>query len=164
MEDETDFFHKNEYSWNKEVNIVYIESPAGVGYSLCGKKEECYYNDYNSSTDNLIAVKNFFVKFPEFANHDLYISGESYAGIYVPYLSWNIYNWNMDPSKTFKFNLKGYLVGNPVTDWEWDGDPAWIKMAYYFNIYGMEFKKNIDLNKCDFRYYDGIDPSVVPSP
>lgn len=36
MDDETDFFHKNEYSWNNEANIVYIESPAGVGYSICG--------------------------------------------------------------------------------------------------------------------------------
>ena len=38
--------------------------------------------------DNLIAVLAWFEKFPEFKGNDLYISGESYAGIYVPYLSW----------------------------------------------------------------------------
>ena len=37
MEDETKTFHENEYSWNKETNIVYIESPAGVGFSVCEK-------------------------------------------------------------------------------------------------------------------------------
>lgn len=28
-------FRKNEFSWNKEANILYIEQPAGVGYSYC---------------------------------------------------------------------------------------------------------------------------------
>ena len=97
MEDETAHFHENPYSWNNESNILYIESPAGVGYSICGDKKECNFDDYNSGEDNLIALKNFFWKFPEFLYHDLYISGESYAGIYVPHLAWQIYNWNMNP-------------------------------------------------------------------
>jgi carboxypeptidase C (cathepsin A) len=38
----------------------------------------------------LTAVLAFFAKFPEFGANDLWISGESYAGIYVPYLSYYI--------------------------------------------------------------------------
>jgi serine carboxypeptidase-like clade 2 len=49
MEDETNFFHKNNYTWNLEANIVYLESPAGVGFSVCNDTKECKFNDYTSS-------------------------------------------------------------------------------------------------------------------
>ena len=45
-------------------------------------------NDTQQSEDLYIALLSFFDKFPELKSHDLYISGESYGGIYVPYLSW----------------------------------------------------------------------------
>jgi len=94
MEEETDFFVKNEYSWNKEVNMLYIESPAGVGFSYCDDMKLCKFDDESSSLDNLDALISFFQKFPEYRSHDLYISGESYAGVYVPYLAWRIDTYN----------------------------------------------------------------------
>jgi carboxypeptidase C (cathepsin A) len=36
----------------------------------------------------MIALLAWFEKFPERLPNDLYVSGESYGGIYVPYLSW----------------------------------------------------------------------------
>jgi len=96
LEDGATKFHKNDYSWNKEVNMLYIESPAGVGFSYCDRKEICSFDDETSSQDNLDALLSFFEKFPEYRTHDLYISGESYAGVYVPYLAWRIDNFNQD--------------------------------------------------------------------
>jgi carboxypeptidase C (cathepsin A) len=58
----------------------------GVGFSTC-EGTECVFDDNNSAQDNLVAILNWFKLFPEFQGHDLYISGESYAGIYVPYVS-----------------------------------------------------------------------------
>ena len=131
IEDGETKFHKNDYSWNKETNMLYIESPAGVGYSFCDKKELCTFNDETSSQDNVDALLSFFEKFPEYRAHDLFISGESYAGVYVPYLAWRIDNFNQDAAakKTFQFNLKGFLVGNGVTNWKWDGDQSYVEMA-----------------------------------
>jgi cathepsin A (carboxypeptidase C) len=88
IDDGTDFWRENEYSWNKQANVIYLESPAGVGYSVCSTLKECTSNDDKSAADNLVAVLAWFEKFPEYKQHDFYISGESYAGIYVPYLTW----------------------------------------------------------------------------
>jgi serine carboxypeptidase-like clade 2 len=66
MDDQTDFFFKNPDSWNREANIVYLESPAGVGFSYCENATESSFNDDTSADDNLIAAYNWFMKFPEY--------------------------------------------------------------------------------------------------
>jgi len=45
-------------------------------------------NDMVQSQDALAALHEWYVKFPEFADNKLFVSGESYAGVYVPYLAW----------------------------------------------------------------------------
>lgn len=66
MEDNTTEFVKNHYSWNKEASVIYIDSPAGVGFSICPNPDECRFDDSNTGKDNLIALLNLFnMKFPE---------------------------------------------------------------------------------------------------
>ena len=49
--------------------------------------------------------------------NDLYLTGESYAGIYVPYLANEIIKHNKLPSsKETIIKLKGIMVGNACTD------------------------------------------------
>jgi serine carboxypeptidase-like clade 1 len=40
------------------------------------------------SQDAINALRDWFVKFPEYLTNKLFVSGESYGGIYVPYLAW----------------------------------------------------------------------------
>ncbi len=54
---------ENKYSWHKLSNLLFIESPAGVGYSV-NTDPNYYHNDAKTATDNLNAVLNFFEKFP----------------------------------------------------------------------------------------------------
>jgi serine carboxypeptidase-like clade 2 len=86
LNDDDTIFRKNDYSWNNEANMMWIESPAGVGYSVCGDKTECKFTDDNTADDNLAVVLALLQKFPGIMNNDLYIAGESYAGIYIPQL------------------------------------------------------------------------------
>lgn len=78
----------NPEPWNKRANVLYIESPAGVGYSHGANEEDRRHNDLTTSEDAFAALQDFFAGFSEFLPNSLYISGESYGGIYVPYLSW----------------------------------------------------------------------------
>jgi len=57
--------------------------------------------------------------------------------------------------------LKGFMVGNGVTNWKWDGDQSYVEMALYHGLYGLEFKKQIDDNQCNFFYEDST-PSDSP--
>ena len=49
----------NEYAWNKNAHIIYLESPAGVGFSQ-GKPESLETNDTMVAKDNYQALVKFF--------------------------------------------------------------------------------------------------------
>jgi serine carboxypeptidase-like clade 2 len=83
----------NPWPWNKETNMLYIEQPAGVGYSTCDNSsapQDCNHTDLSSSEDNLQVLLGWFERFSDtpYKRNQVFIAGESYAGVYVPYLSW----------------------------------------------------------------------------
>lgn len=134
---------KNEYSWNKVANMIYIESPAGVGYSYSDTAKPSY-TDETAADDNYLTVKALFDKFPEFKDHDLYISGESYAGVYVPFLAHRIAVDNVGDNS---LKLKGIIIGNGVTDLEYDSDGLW-GAAFWHGIIDKKLEEKLRDNYC----------------
>ncbi|XP_050224356.1 serine carboxypeptidase-like 45 [Mercurialis annua] len=109
---------KNQYSWNREANIMYLETPIGVGFSYSTDTSSYgTVNDKITARDNLVFLQRWFVKFPQYRNRSLYITGESYAGHYVPQLAELMLEFN---KKQKLFNLKGVAVGNPVLEFATD--------------------------------------------
>ena len=99
-----------EFRWSQFANMLWFENPVGVGFSYSTTHD---YNvgDEASAADNLLALKSFFVKFPEMASRDLYFAGESYAGIYIPMLAQRVLQ--AQDAKTWTGGvLKGIAVGN----------------------------------------------------
>ncbi len=82
------FFQENPHPWNVRANVLFLESPAGVGWSVAGTDADLDTNDMVQSQDAINALRTWYTKFPEFLPNELFISGESYGGIYVPYLAW----------------------------------------------------------------------------
>lgn len=118
----------NNYSWNQEANLLFVESPAGVGFSYSNTSSDYIVGDNITAADSYTFLQNWFNRFPEYRGHDFYIAGESYAGKYVPELAEVIYERNDDASNTH-INFKGFMVGNPEThdghDLEGFADYAW---------------------------------------
>lgn len=101
-------------------------------------------------------------KFTALQNNDLYISGESYAGIYVPQLMLRLDKYINETKPLGKWvpNLKGMLVGNGVTNWKYDCTPAYFHMAYYHGLISDDLFNNVNAN-CDFAYVDAPNPPVL---
>ncbi|KAI3790384.1 hypothetical protein L2E82_03380 [Cichorium intybus] len=110
----------NKYSWNKEANILFLESPAGVGFSYTNTSSDLRDSgDKRTARDALVFLKRWMSRFPQYKQRDFYISGESYAGHYVPQLAKKIHNYNKKLPNPF-INLKGFIVGNAVTNNKYD--------------------------------------------
>jgi len=139
----------NPYSWNKVANIIYLEMPAGVGYSYFTDKDDVNNNDLLSAKENLEALLEFFKRFTNFKVNDFYIGGESYAGIYVPTLAKYVTDYNNNAPAADLINLKGIFVGNGVTDWREDSE-AIFDFAFTHALYSIETReKYISLCKND---------------
>ncbi|KAI3771914.1 hypothetical protein L6452_03086 [Arctium lappa] len=106
----------NPYSWNNVANLLFLDSPVGVGYSYSNTSSDIFSNgDKRTAADSLEFLLNWFERFPEYKGRDFYITGESYAGHYVPQLSQAIVRHNKAIAES-PINLKGYMVGNALID------------------------------------------------
>ncbi|CAL1358732.1 unnamed protein product [Linum trigynum] len=114
----------NKYSWNREANILFLESPAGVGFSYTNTSSNLKDSgDARTAQDALVFLLRWMSRFPQYKHREFYISGESYAGHYVPQLAKKIHDYNKAHYSNKKpiINLKGIMVGNAVTDNYYDG-------------------------------------------
>ncbi|XP_005085045.1 lysosomal protective protein [Mesocricetus auratus] len=147
----------NPYSWNLIANMLYIESPAGVGFSYSDDKTYVT-NDTEVAQNNYEALKDFFRLFPEYKDNKLFLTGESYAGIYIPTLAVLVMQ---DPS----MNLQGLAVGNGLSSYE-QNDNSLVYFAYYHGLLGNRLWTLLQThccsqNKCNF--YDNKDPECINS-
>lgn len=71
----------NQHTWAKATTMLYVEHPWGTGFSY-GLPEPA--TELEASGDLYAFVQNFFKVFDHLADRELFIFGESYAGMFVP--------------------------------------------------------------------------------
>jgi serine carboxypeptidase-like clade 2 len=90
------------------ANVLFLESPAGVGYSYSNTTADYSSSgDSRTAEDTYVFLANWMERFPEYKGREFYITGESYAGHYVPQLAHAILRHG-SPA----INLKGIMVHN----------------------------------------------------
>ncbi|VDK44978.1 unnamed protein product [Anisakis simplex] len=162
--------YENIFAWNKHANLLFIESPIGTGFSYDTKDMLSYTTGDNKTADqNYHALKDFFSRVqPQYKNHDFFISGESYAGIYVPTLAQRIIHGINDGSFPNK-HFKGMAVGNGYMNVR-DLTNSLMFIYYYHGMIGVKEWNHIkevccphepDAEKCNFyehMYYNLTGP------
>ena len=153
MEESDKIPQDNPYAWTKNASVVFLETPVGVGYNQF--KGSFAYDDENVSYENLKAVQEFFLGFPELINKRIYLTGESYAGIYIPYLALRMVEFNEDSEtpEHLKINLEGFLIGNGVTNYTYDKIPALVDMVYGMGIIDIDLHERFQATECNFAMF-----------
>ncbi|KAI2814181.1 hypothetical protein CBS63078_7389 [Aspergillus niger] len=101
----------NEYSWVNLTNMLWVDQPVGTGFSVgnvtATNEEEIAadFLDFFEKFEDLYGIKNFRI----------FMTGESYAGRYVPYIS----SAMLDKNDTTRFNLSGALLYDACIG-QWD--------------------------------------------
>ncbi|XP_074360807.1 serine carboxypeptidase 1-like [Apium graveolens] len=108
---------QNKYAWNNEANMLFLESPAGVGFSYSNTTSDYVTGDTKTAEDAYTFLINWLARFPEYQTRDFFITGESYAGHYIPQLAQLILQNNKITNQTI-INLKGIAIGNAYIDEE----------------------------------------------
>ncbi|XP_072951470.1 serine carboxypeptidase-like 7 isoform X1 [Typha angustifolia] len=109
------------HSWTKVANIIFLDSPVGTGFSFSASPEGYIVGDISSSTQVHHFIIKWFIDHPQFLSNPFYVAGDSYAGKVVPLITHDI-SQGIEYGKQPILNLKGYLVGNPVTGDKFDKD------------------------------------------
>ncbi|XP_014372276.2 venom serine carboxypeptidase [Papilio machaon] len=107
-------FERRKYNWALSHHVIYIDNPVGTGFSFT-KDPKGYCNNETQVGEQLYStITQFFQLFPELQENKFFITGESYAGKYVPTFAYTIHKKN--PTAKTKINLKAIAIGNGLSD------------------------------------------------
>lgn len=127
---------KNDYSWNSNANLLYIDQPLGTGFSSVNKKHPVMTEE-TVSKDIYEFLTQFIEIFPEFKGRDFYIFGESYAGHYVPHAANYVFN-----QRNKDLPLKGAAIGNGLLN-PWVQNEAYVEYSMINRL--ITFDQYLDL-------------------
>ncbi|KAI0079396.1 alpha/beta-hydrolase [Panus rudis PR-1116 ss-1] len=94
----------NNFSWSNLADYVWIDQPVGTGFSTVQDgafvpDEDQMGADFWGFVGNLVEV------FPSLKTRPLFITGESYAGTYIPYITKTYFGLKNPPAKLAKIAI-----------------------------------------------------------
>jgi len=127
----------NPHAWTRLGSVVIFDCPPPVGFSYCadpsGAGTSCGdWDDERMAAVQYAALKGWFDLFPERRSKPLFLTGESYAGIYVPKLAQQILD-HRDPDVYPQ--LRGFAVGDGCLGTEsgiCGGDKPWWNLLFLY--------------------------------
>ncbi|XP_042756129.1 serine carboxypeptidase-like 50 [Lactuca sativa] len=138
----------NPGSWNRIFGLLFLDNPIGTGFSIASTPEEIP-RDQNAVARHLfIAIRKFITLDPLFKSRPIYITGESYAGKYVPSIGYYILKKNPLLPVSKRINLYGLAIGNGLTHPETQVN-TYASHTYYLGL--INEKQKTKMEKLQFE-------------
>eukprot|EP01059_Diplonema_ambulator_P006730 TRINITY_DN16342_c0_g1_i1.p1 TRINITY_DN16342_c0_g1~~TRINITY_DN16342_c0_g1_i1.p1 ORF type:complete len:514 (+),score=89.86 TRINITY_DN16342_c0_g1_i1:47-1543(+) len=103
-----------ELTWARTYGMIFVDNPVGVGFST--SQPAGYATNRDDYMTTLYAfVNQFFLMFPDLQQNGFYVTGESYAGKYVPALAYRIHQENKAGTLP-RIPLAGIILGDGLCD------------------------------------------------
>jgi vitellogenic carboxypeptidase-like protein len=105
----------NPNSWNNEHGLLFFDNPINTGFSFSPSDDGYARSSDDYSSTLYEAIRQFFVLFPDLQSNAFVITGESYAGKYVPAMALRIAQKNAAGSLP-RVPIAGIAVGDGLVD------------------------------------------------
>lgn len=128
----------NPHSWNTNANLLYIDQPVGTGFSKAKAIWDLKTSELAIAEDMNETITKFIAMHPELAMRPFFITGESYAGHYIPALGKYLDDHKTDAANK-NLNFKGVAIGNGLVDPVNQYD-AYPQFAYHNGLIGKVFE------------------------
>ncbi|KAJ6031893.1 carboxypeptidase Y [Penicillium herquei] len=103
----------NPFGWSRNSSVLYVDQPVGVGFSYLDEGAEIPGDSPTAAIDMHRFLQLFvFEVFPQHLDHPFHLSGESYAGKYIPALGAEIVKHNKLYPNEPQIQLRTCLVGD----------------------------------------------------
>ncbi|KAK7424042.1 hypothetical protein QQX98_000652 [Neonectria punicea] len=106
--------YRNPFSWSKNSSMIFIDQPAGTGFSYVDEGMEFPSDSFVAATDMHAFLLIFYSAFPHLRSVPFHISGESYGGHYIPTLAAEIVRFNSRTvlASDAKIPLTSIMIGD----------------------------------------------------
>ncbi|OSC99902.1 alpha/beta-hydrolase [Trametes coccinea BRFM310] len=104
----------NNFSWNHLADVIWVDQPVGTGFSTADSTG--YVPDEDQTGEDFLGFLSNLVKvFPSLATRPLFLTGESYAGTYIPYITKHLFQAENPPVKLRKIAIGDGSLGSQAT-------------------------------------------------
>ena len=112
----------NPFSWNQQSHLIFLDQPVGTGFSYGTSRVK---SSRQAAENVYVFLRILFASHPQYSQSTFHLSGESYAGHYLPEIGKVIINRSSDDSSSI--NLESVLIGNGIVD-------ALVQNQYYADM------------------------------
>ena len=106
---------RNRNRWNRRFGVIFIDNPLGSGFSAPASEADIPRDEPTIAAHLLAALQSFMALDGSFRARPLFLTGESYAGKYIPAAAKHILDANGRLPVGQRVNLQGIAIGNGMT-------------------------------------------------